>query len=319
MSEGALKQAIAQKDLEIIDGSNVAQYMWSGVKPGWDLIGDVPNIAPPFPRMWIECRAPNIGKTPDGKTFSIDRTHIPGTWGLYIQAELIADIQAREVSSTEGQYVPAADAEGAKWLLFCVLYAEAEHQRPDGPLHAWWLPVGADGRIIMKRAEDGSTRPYFKTSMLNPDATNEEISAAEFFWLLPFITCMMTISFMHCKNVKQLVQTPPPKAMREAKKAYGRELVAYKVLQIEPMKRVLLHEGAAGTKGIQHALSVCRGHFKTFEQKGLFGKYTGTFWWADHARGLAEKGTVVHDYEVHPPREEATVAKEAAPFSGQDY
>ena len=34
------------------------------------------------------------------------------------------------------------------------------------------------------------------------------------------------------------------------------------------------------------------------EEKPLFGKLTGRFWWEHHVRGSADDGVVVKDYEV---------------------
>jgi hypothetical protein len=76
-------------------------------------------------------------------------------------------------------------------------------------------------------------------------------------------------------------------------------LTRYWVLDIEPMKRVLASDGEAAQHGLRHALHICRGHFKTFTPDApLFGKLTGTYWWADHVRGAAELGEVDKDYRL---------------------
>jgi hypothetical protein len=46
------------------------------------------------------------------------------------------------------------------------------------------------------------------------------------------------------------------------------------------------------------ALHICRGHFKNFDDKPLFGKLTGTYWWQPHVRGTAEAGIVEKDYRI---------------------
>ncbi len=48
-------------------------------------------------------------------------------------------------------------------------------------------------------------------------------------------------------------------------------------------------------------LHMVRGHFKTYTpEKPLFGRMTGTYWWAHHLRGDESAGVVHHDYEVGP-------------------
>lgn len=50
---------------------------------------------------------------------------------------------------------------------------------------------------------------------------------------------------------------------------------------------------------------ICRGHFATYtDDRKLFGKYVGTFWRPDHARGSPEAGEVVKQYAVHAPPQE---------------
>src|SRR5262249_41550931 len=74
---------------------------------------------------------------------------------------------------------------------------------------------------------------------------------------------------------------------------------SYHVLNIDPMRRVLSRDGHAETSGLRHALHICRGHFKTFaEEAPLFGKHTGTYWWADYVRGDAQQGIVTKDYRI---------------------
>lgn len=313
MPVGALKTAIARDIVQVFDATNVAQYVFSGAQEGWDLIDDIPNLAPPFPLMWIECRAPLISTSVDGKGLSWDRNNLPASWGVYVQAEEI------EAFCTDRGITADALKMEAKWVLFCILYAEFDKGKPAGPLFSWYLPITSEGKIVMRpsAAVGNEMRPYFKTSTLDPDATADQIHEEERYWLLPFICCMLAISFLHCKNVVQLVQVPPAKAKKEAKKLHGRPLLNYKVLQIEPMKKILIHEGQSGTKGLRHALSICRGHFKTFDQKGLFGKYTGTYWWNSHVRGSAEHGTVVHDYKVLAPKEDSNAIQDAQ--NAQEY
>jgi len=75
-------------------------------------------------------------------------------------------------------------------------------------------------------------------------------------------------------------------------------------LEIDPMKEVLRTEGQVATVGLQKALHICRGHFKTYDEKPLFGRLKGTFWWPQTLRGSANQGVVLKDYAVKAPLEE---------------
>jgi len=101
------------------------------------------------------------------------------------------------------------------------------------------------------------------------------------------------LSLVNCKNVVVSEVTPPERLSRKHARKRGEPLTSYYVLDIEPMRRILDSEGEAQTKGLGHALHVCRGHFKTCtEDSPLFGKRVGTYWWASQVRGKAEEGVV---------------------------
>jgi len=113
---------------------------------------------------------------------------------------------------------------------------------------------------------------------------------------------------MHCKNVQLKTQIPPAPLSKKYQKKTGRPLVKYKVLEIEPMKKVLRTEGQSETLGLKHALHICRGHFKDYSNgSGLFGKYKGLYWWESTVRGNPANGVVIKDYNVNPPQDGSTV------------
>lgn len=111
-------------------------------------------------------------------------------------------------------------------------------------------------------------------------------------------TCLAT-TFMHCKNVELVDNTPHAKLSRHHERKSGHALVRYHTLNIHPMQKVLHSEGNIEHTGLKKALHICRGHFKTFEDRPLFGRVTGTFWWGAQVRGNAQAGVVDKDYVVH--------------------
>jgi hypothetical protein len=131
-----------------------------------------------------------------------------------------------------------------------------------------------------------------------------EIEQESLDMLVPLVLpALMTVSFMHCKNVTAEPFEPPEGSSKSWRKKRGRPLTRYHVLEIAPMRRILDSEGQAQRKGLGHALGICRGHFKSFtEEAPLFGRHTGQFWWASHVRGSEEHGTVSKDYSVRLDR-----------------
>jgi hypothetical protein len=113
---------------------------------------------------------------------------------------------------------------------------------------------------------------------------------------------LTTIALMHCKNVA-LRDQPPHRAEKRRRERQGKPQFIRKTLELEPLKAVLCKEGGyTGPSSFGRALHICRGHFRTYEEHGLFGKYYGTFWIPQMLRGNPEHGIVDKNYEVHATR-----------------
>jgi hypothetical protein len=124
----------------------------------------------------------------------------------------------------------------------------------------------------------------------------------EKYWLPLLQPCLMTICFLHVKNITMERMEPPKPLVKKAMKRYGEPLCTYHVLKIQPFKKVLETEGHVAQTGIRHALSICRAHFHHYgEQFGkglLFGKISGTFYIPSHIRGSIERGMVDKSYRL---------------------
>jgi hypothetical protein len=129
---------------------------------------------------------------------------------------------------------------------------------------------------------------------------SEKLGAGAMELLKPFL---LATSFLHCKNVSLIENSPPEKINYNHRIEYGRDLIKYKTLQIEPLKKILHHEGGVSRHGLAKALHICRGHFKDYREHGLFGKYQGMFWWENYIRGSRERGIVIKDYQINAPKE----------------
>jgi len=118
-----------------------------------------------------------------------------------------------------------------------------------------------------------------------------------------YVICsLLAIQFMHCKNVRLEENDPnkkmPSRVRRHWEKKCKEPLKKYYTLNIEPLKAVLSKEGNIEHNGLKKALHICRGHFKTYDEKGLFGKYKGTFWIPQHTKGDTNQGEVIKNYNV---------------------
>lgn len=121
---------------------------------------------------------------------------------------------------------------------------------------------------------------------------------------------MLTIAFMHCRNVF-LVDNVPDAKLQKARARRGKPpLVTYKTLVVNPNLTQTRREGPSMATGIELAHHICRGHFATYtEERPLFGRpgLHGRFWVPMHVKGKRENGEVVKDYRIE--LEEATCRK----------
>lgn len=113
-------------------------------------------------------------------------------------------------------------------------------------------------------------------------------------------TLNMALRLLNCKNIVSEDITPMRRVRKKKKKVLvpSKRKFSYKVLNLVlPSKRKKSHIGE--DTNTHKRVHFCRGHFKTYtEDSALFGKYVGTYWWANHVRGTPAEGMVVKDYKV---------------------
>jgi hypothetical protein len=227
-----------------------------------------PNLAPPFEVFWMEYRG-ELGDQTAG-LFAGSRFDDP------------------EIDWGEGgiEVFRQGDREAA-WLLAVRLYG-----RVGGSDDLFYA-----GQILSVLGEDGSER---RTAVEPSDwfrqagGANNTVEAQLRYVIYPMF---VAISFLHCRNVVQVENAPNRAERRRAQREGTRLPVTYKTLVIEPIRRVLESEGKVGQVGLAKALHICRGHFRHYEEKPLFGKLKGTYFIPAHIRGSGPH--VVHkQYEV---------------------
>lgn len=205
-----------------------------------------------------------------------------------------------------------------------VHFSRGEHDL-SGPV--WWtrLRVRADGEV----ETDGQGAAIWEDEALgwvsralvslqerNPGGYASAVQEARLS-LAPLLhTALLTISFLHCRNVLLQEVRPPRRPLSNQQRRRGeraRTPLSYHVLDIRPMREVLRTQGQQERVGTRRALHICRGHFAHYRERGLFGKYRGTFWRPQHVRGDAEQGVRVKDYRVKAPEQTPRAVRERTP------
>ena len=299
-------------DCEVFSIDNVGTY-WANAAGGQVVrANDLPTLAPPFRRLWLEYGWPyvDVGSNPvAGHVFSPDRftaetdadelqraaRGIIRSVGVFIAATDAYSDPA--YVDTLCQEMPAGDRERVRWLLHVAPLVEATKGRPASrPSAMLTFPLDSDGAAL--GVDGGVLKAITATDHVNA-ADHQALCALAGMFVSP---ALMAISFMHCKNVRVVDQTPPAKASKIHQRKHGHGLTKYKTLEIDPMRETLRGKGRIGEVGLKQALHICRGHFKTYtEDRPLFGKKTGTYWWPQHVRGEEKSGRIVKDYSVRPP------------------
>lgn len=294
----------------VVLASNVAEYFWTSRRENWP-VDALPNLAPPFPRFFVECRAPQFidseacaGPIRWSDTGLVDFQ----TWGVDIaciepdQVPKTIALLTRQLSPDQSAAIAqrvaeAFASESLQWILSVALYVESygERMRPFRRLYS----VESDGRP--RWLIDAFEANLGLVQAAN-DPNSEDHAAAEVthtVMSMLMLSSLLAVSFMHCKNVARVAHPPDLPLQKRTIERHGVPLVTYYTLEIEPMKEVLRCEGGAATEGLQRALHVCRGHFATYtDEKPLFGKHSGTFWVPQHLRGNAAAGIVGKDYKM---------------------
>lgn len=308
----------AVPDAVIVDVSNVCEYAHAGTNKGSFTVEDFPAVVPPFPKLWMETRAPSRCVVP-GEVMSWDRSVHGAQWAIFLRTEDLNGMDEddrddflstivnwrnasaiAEVKGIDRAILPIqVDLEQIRWVICGDVFVRYGGQRlPTGPMMQTWVMVDRDGNI----AHDlGNNDPAMW--MMAPGITDSKFAphlmGHYHAWIDPML---LAVSFMNCRNVKQVQHYPKRVDIREAKRRQQPAPSRYYTLEIEPMRRVLVSEGESEKTGLKKALHICRGHFSVYtDDKPLFGKYAGRFWIPAHVRGSEKAGKVYKDYSVSAP------------------
>lgn len=257
-------------DVVVIAADEVGRYCDS-LPSGTNIADVVTTLAPPFDRCFIEFQ---------GAHNPVDAY----AWGV-----LVESIWPRGAGDPKESEIG--------WHLMLTLFIESKKGVPAGPIARYFAALDREGNWF--RDDDGTL--VWQGSIVevepSPPAEVRQETADGLVTLL--FPALLTLSFMHCRNVEARSVEAPAGLSKKWRKKTGRDLVRHQVLEISPMKSVLDSQGRAHQDGIGSALHICRGHFKTFsEDAPLFGRVTGQFWWPQHVRGSADQGEIKKSYAI---------------------
>jgi hypothetical protein len=199
----------------------------------------------------------------------------------------------------EGVRLTETLAVDVRWhyTIFTFLQLTA-HDVIRGPLLYGTALVSSSGQLVEVPTLDGGTQFVQWSVQYGECLTAEERWHLANLGNVMLMPMWLALSFLHCKNVT-LTNEDPCHTRKPAKKGEPCRRLHYHVLNIKPMQEILRRDGQSETTGLKKALHICRGHFKDYRQRGLFGKYPGLYWWDTHIRGSGREGVVIKDYAVH--------------------
>lgn len=268
------------EDLQVIHADNVAEFFYTGdEKADWTYKG-FPNLAPPFDHFWIEYPLPELLNI-NGR---MQPSGLGGLGRIGFEWRAMDASTFRHNHRTEYGLDTVVQTPHARWILAANVFA-----RPG----TVGLLIAVDGEGHGVQSASGDNLFLMVQPGLEPWA---RILTQHFVTIVGPV--FLTLSLMHCRNVERVPKISSPKRSRGAYRNQSR--FTYHTLNIAPMRRVLETEGQSQTLGMQRALHICRGHFATYTDRPLFGKYRGTFWVPMHVRGAVEAGRATKDYNVKP-------------------
>jgi hypothetical protein len=271
--EKALDADIAETQVVLAD--NVAQYFFDSSSHNWT-VADFPVVSPPFPVTWMEFSRPQ----------NVEWKQDVSRWALWVVAGEVGADEPWDKSNSAFDFClnSLACDERPRWLMRAMLYCRFKNNDEVwGPLAIWFMALNDEGEALAHTMHE---LPRLKGTGFALDLRS------------CFYCCLLTLTLMHCKNVVRVDNSATPTISKNWRKKHGRPLVNFKTLNIAPLKTILRREGSADQSNLKLSLHICRGHFRDYRQRGLFGKHRGIYWWDSFVRGSAESGITVKNYSL---------------------
>lgn len=292
----AFRKAINRS--EILRCQNISDYYFEGTdQENWNLQKDFPNCAPPWKMFWCEWNGPKKITSREGNSNFVP----PYKFGALVRGMDLSEFlleytdKLPKGESTKSFLIGSTKA---KWVLEISMF-ESEYfpnALKMGPyLMTTVLLVGEDGKVLDLPDIGGCNNAVF--SMLPYVDGAEHIRNICDTGIRNVV--LLSLCFIHCKNVHKIDNVMGPKLIKRRKKDNKIPINRYYTLDIKSFRKTADGDSENKGEGIKKSLHICRGHFKDFTKKGLFGKYKGVFWWDMQVKGSADVGTVRKDYSIN--------------------
>lgn len=112
------------------------------------------------------------------------------------------------------------------------------------------------------------------------------------------VSCAVALAGMDllsCKNISMSVERETVSRPMRRRNVSG---ITWRTIVLSG-KAAITQRGTPVNIGDLPRLHECRGHFKEYEERPLFGKHVGRFFWHPYLRGDLKRGAVIHDkYEA---------------------
>ncbi|MCK9370093.1 hypothetical protein M0R04_09335 [Candidatus Dojkabacteria bacterium] len=182
------------------------------------------------------------------------------------------------------------------------------------PIRGWVKTKDESNKadIILTPLKTGETKEYkcFEDAPLHrmifeplydPDTINEEDHQmmTDAFKLA---TYNLVGSMLLINSPSVYIQTIKPSEKLNKKRIRKNKIPhsEYRVLTIKAFNKKTNTENIIQLDKLdaENRLHMCRGHWKLYKEKPLFGKITGLYWWNPTVRGNKDLGIIDKDYEV---------------------
>jgi hypothetical protein len=306
-------------DAVSFDVTQAAQwFLRDDEKATYDML-EYPALLPPYPEMWLEYANPKYILQDGVPVPTPPRTKMSGCYIVTneLPQDVIDSLPGKENSflhfalsryldgikmHAANEAPPVVNTNPARWL--CVGIVCESTTDLCLMIHIYAMLLDGKGKYIARasvpqpinlvRLVTGRNAQHAEL-ILRASGQVGETCAALVNSESPFHFCL---SLLHCRNVQTVDVPPPPAPILKQRAKRGIPYIQYKTLEVSPLRTI--SQGGTRRDGEQEpkALHFVRGHFKDFTDKGLFGKYKGTYWWSSQVRGDVARGIVDKDYKV---------------------
>lgn len=279
-------------------------------------VDDYPSLIPPAELCWLEWESPKFILTRD--TIIELPPEAQEVWSsvLILTEEIPEDYRRKAIKMNAlGQFLErSAMHVGTKGELATATWERQEKLRMmRGSTPVRWMVVMARYSHYTRGTYDPLAADVLWASYLCP--LGSALSGGH-FTLLPqgqpgflnhaFVVPHFALSLLNCVNMKPETFTEPLRRRKVRPKGFPAvPPITYRKVHVYPPDlRPRKRYGDLRTKRTESQELVARhfrrGHFKRYyDDRPLFGKYTGVWWWGPAMVGSEKRGVVEKEYIVH--------------------